>query len=453
MSVSLIGGVGYSSKANGSALYFTDDVAASESPLTTEEKSTDWSPWGTNNLLPKEFAEDIEGTGVLQAANEAKSRIAVGKGLQPFLLKGVEPDGKEILDFCFDNELLDWRDANNLDAFAFDKTFDRCAYGWNCSKIVFNKGNTYINRLFRHDVYEARLAVKNDKFRIPYLYLSADWANTGNSFSAEKMARVPFLTEGYELQQLEKRGRTKELAIANRRLRNGRQYYPMPMWYAAKLWVNVARKVPAAKKAMFENQMQLKYVISISQEYYKKNHKGWDTFPYEKQQAIHQDKLDEIDKWLTGEKNWFKSISSMKYKNPVTGADEASIEIIVLDDKFKDGLMLPDSTAANSEIIFSMMMNPALMGNGQPGGPYSNNAGGSNVRESYLIQLMLSQPERDELSREMWLVGEINGWNKRYNKEVTDEAGKKSNQRLVWRFPSGLLTTLDTGKSTKGEVM
>lgn len=445
MSVSFSDGIGYSSKAGGGAMYFTDEVAASQSPLTNEDKTTDWSPWGSNNQLPKEFADDLENTGVLNAANEAKSRIAVGKGLQPFLLKGVEPDGKEILEFCFDNEMLDWREANNLDAYAFDKTFDRCAYGWNCSKFLFNKGNTYINRLFRHDVYEARLAVKNNSFRIPYLYISADWSTAGNAYNAEKMAKIPFLNDGYELQQLKDRGRAKELALANRRLRNGRQYYPMPMWYAAKLWVNVARKVPAAKKAMFENQVQLKYIIYISVEYFKRIHKTWDTYTPEKRAALYQDKVDEIDKWLGGEKNWYKSMTSMKYKNPVTGELEPDIEITVLDDKYKDGAMLPDSTAANSEIIFSMMMNPALMGNGQPGGPYSNNAGGSNVRESYLIQLMLSQPERDELAREMWLVGEINGWNKRYNID-----GK---QRLVWRFPSGLLTTLDTGKSTKGEVM
>jgi hypothetical protein len=132
------------------------------------------------------------------------------------------------------------------------------------------------------------------------------------------------------------------------------------------------------------------------------------------------------------------------YRNPATGELEPDIDIKVIDDKFKDGALLPDSTAANSEIIFSMMMNPALMGNGQPGGPYSNNAGGSNVRESYLVQLMLMEAERKEIARELWIVSEINGWNKKYN---------SATQRLVWRFPSGLLTTLDTGKSTKGEVM
>lgn len=444
MSVTFSGGIGFSAKASGSAMYVTDDaVSTSQAPNKTDVV-TDWSPWGDNNLLPKTLAEDIENAGVLQAAAEAKSRIAVGKGIMPFKLTGMENDGKEILEFCFDNEILDWREKNNLDAWAFDKAFDRNAYGWNVSKLVFNRANDYINRIFRHDVYEARLAKKNDQFIIPWLYLSAEWDNVGNTFNDKKIAKIKFLNEGYELNQLSKRGNTKEFAIAQRRLRNGRQYYSLPMWYAAKLWVNLARKVPASKKAMFENQMQLKYMIYITADYFKRIHKDWDTYSPEKRNELYQQKVDEIDEWLTGEDKWFKSTTSMKYRNPATGEYEEDIDIKVIDDKFKDGALLPDSTAANSEIIFSMMMNPALMGNGQPGGPYSNNAGGSNVRESYLVQLMLMEAERKELARELWIVSEINGWNKKYNNEK---------QRLVWRFPSGLLTTLDTGKSTKAEVM
>jgi len=446
MSVVIKDGIGYSSSG---AMYmssaFGDDAKAqTQAPNKTEISSTDWSPWGANNDLPKEIADDIENAGVLNAALEAKSRIAVGKGLRPFLLKAVDKEGKEELEFVFDNELLDWLEENDIDSFCFDKGYDRNAYGWNVSKILFNKKGDKINRLSRHDVYEARLAVKNDRFKIPHVFLSADWSTAGNTYTKEKMARIPLLQEGREIEALLSKGSQYEFAVANRRVRDGRQYYPMPLHRAAKLWVNLARKVPISKKAMFDNQIQLKYIIYIAAGYFSRIHKGWDTYTPEKRQALYDDKVNEIDTWLTGADKWFKSITSMKYRNPATGEYEEDIDIKVLDDKLKDGALLPDSSAANSEIIFSMMMNPALMGNGQPGGPYSQNAGGSNVRESYLVQLMLMEQERKEIAREMHIVSHINGWNKTYNQEK---------QRLVWRFPAGLLTTLDTGKSTKGEVM
>lgn len=445
MSVHFSDGIGFSAKAGGAtAMYIVDDAKTNSLPPVTETITSDWSPWGSNNDLPRQFADDIENAGVLNAALEAKSRIAIGKGLRPFLLKGVEPDGKEILEFLFDNEILDWLELNDIDNYCFDKAYDRNAYGWNVSKILFNKAGNYINRLRRHDVYECRLAKKDSRLKIPHIYLSADWSLAPSAFDATRMARIPLLQDGYEIDALKNKGNQYEFALANRRIRDGRQYYSMPLWYAAKLWVNVARKVPITKKAMFENQMQLKYMIYISADYFKRIHKDWDNYTPEKRTQLYKDKADEIDTWLTGADKWFKSTTSMKYRNAVTGELEEDIDVKIIDDKLKDGALLPDSTAANSEIIFSMMMNPALMGNGQPGGPYSNNAGGSNVRESYLVQLMLMEAERKEIARELGIVAEINGWAKTYNQDK---------QRLVWRFPSGLLTTLDTGKSTKPEVL
>jgi hypothetical protein len=87
------------------------------------------------------------------------------------------------------------------------------------------------------------------------------------------------------------------------------------------------------------------------------------------------------------------------------------------------------------------MVNPALMGAGQPGGAYSANAGGSNVRESYLVQMMLLEEERKMNLTHLNTVKRYNGWDKKFDKP------------LVFRHQSGLLTTLDTGKSTKNEML
>jgi hypothetical protein len=443
MSVEIKQGVGFSSRTM--AMYIGDDAKSfSDTAPKNELTAVAWSKWGDNNDLPKRMADDIENTGVLNAALEAKSRIAVGKGLMPFLLTGMDPDGKEQLEFCFDNEILDWLELNQINEFAFDKAYDRNAYGWNVSKLLFNRGGTKINRIMRHDVYEARLQRKDEQFRINNVYLSGDWSKAGTAFDATKMAKIALLQDGRELERLMNKGTAKEFAITNRRVRDGRQYYPMPLWYAARLWVNVARQVPAAKKAMFENQLRLTYIITVNNSYWERVYGSeWANYTPADKAAKQQELYDMIDETLTGTDKWFKSITAGKVVDH-NGKEIKDIEIEVVDDKMKDGQLLPDSSAANSEIIFSLMMNPALMGNGQPGGPYSNNAGGSNVRESYLVQLMLMEAERKEIARELSIVAQVNGWSQKHNQE---------NQRLVFRYPSGLLTTLDTGKSTKGEVL
>ena len=118
----------------------------------------------------------------------------------------------------------------------------------------------------------------------------------------------------------------------------------------------------------------------------------------------------------------------------VSGKGLQYIEIKPIDDTTKQGELLPDSAAANSEILFALMMNPALMGADTPGGPYSGGAGsGSNIREAALVQVMIQEFERQQISRILNIVKKVNGW-------PAD---------IVWRFPGLVLTTLDTGKSTK----
>ncbi|MBV9989378.1 MAG: hypothetical protein JO301_16990 [Chitinophagaceae bacterium] len=476
------GGVAYSSKSG--ALYMRGGVATYGSfdgqlfsappDICTDYSSAIYSRWGADNCLPLEMADHIENCGVLNAALDAKARIAVGKGFQPFLRTNITQDGKEELEHVSDPEIQDWLEDNNFFDVAMDLSFDRNGYGWSPGSLILNKERTRINRVRRIDVVKARLQ-KMERIAkgntINSLILCNDWKKvTTPLFDKDKMTQIPALREGYELQDLIERAagsNTTEYAFFNRSLRNGRDYYPMPLWYAARNWVKVARSVPAFKNAMFTNQITIKYVITISDKYWETVYEDWDdddTYDDAKRQKIREEKYDEIDKWLTGEDKAYKSLSCGSYWDEVAQKEVPFIHIETIDDKVKDGKLLPESSAANSEILFAIAMNPALIGAGQPGGPYSNNAGGSNIRESYLIQLMLLEAERKENSNILNLVKRFNGWDKRLQVERTVSSTyttgntavitqKKITPRLVFRCVSGLLTTLDTGNSTKSEPL
>jgi hypothetical protein len=137
------------------------------------------------------------------------------------------------------------------------------------------------------------------------------------------------------------------------------------------------------------------------------------------------------------------------------------VDIQAIDDKIKDGKYLPESGAANSEILFALMVNPALMGAGNPGGKaYGDTSGGSNVRETFLVQIMIMEAERRLNSSVFNVVKKFNGWNDRLEiaRTISSGVGQNTPQsriikpRLVFRFPTGLLTTLDTGGSLKTEA-
>src|SRR4051812_23323047 len=96
--------------------------AASAPVINTDYSSGLISPWGANNLMPKEIADDVENCGVLAAALDAKARIGTGKGMQPFLLTNVSSDGKEELEWVSDSEIHDWLELNEGFEFAFDSS-------------------------------------------------------------------------------------------------------------------------------------------------------------------------------------------------------------------------------------------------------------------------------------------------------------------------------------------
>lgn len=445
----IIDGIGYSSKAiirsesNPLELGVKEKVAGKTKEDT--ESLAPWALWGTDNLLPVQMADHIENCGVLSAALDAKARIAAGKGIQPFLLKNVGNDGKEELEWVNDAEIQEWLEQNSVFDLGLDFSYDRSGYGWRTGSLMLNRKMDKIERVFRKDVYECRLQKKDEKGIIKNLILCGDWPNYNNGFDDKNHIQIPALLEGFELQDLTMRAESKslanlEFAFIDRRLRNGRQYYPLPLWYAARKWVEVARAIPSQKTAMFKNQITLKYLVTISEKYWNKRYPGFSTMDKAQKEQIVNDTYQNIDDCLSGNDNAYKSIFASTTFDPISGKEVHDIQIENIDDKVKDGKMLPESAAANSEILFALMINPSLMGAGAPGGPYANNAGGSNVRENYLIQMMIMEEERKMNSSYMNIVKNFNGWTKKF-----------PNDRLVFRYQSSLLTTLDTGKSTKAE--
>jgi hypothetical protein len=475
MSIEFVQDIGYSSRTN--AAYIVPQTGGDSTarpnisvPKETNPNPTPYAYWGTNNDLPIKMGEDIEACGVLYAGLDAKARIAVGKGPKPFLLTNVDKEGKEDLEAVLDREIGDWMDVNDSFSLSINSMFDKLGYGWNAYQVLLSRNRQRINRVFRTDVYTCRLEKMDKNGFINNLYIGSDW-QYNTSVESDYIKKVPLLEQSNEFAELSSLNAGYEFSMINRQLRNGKIYYPSVLWHAAKGWVDQAKSIPKLKNALMNNQITVKYLITISEQYWRRIHKMWDTYGPEKKQQVIKDKLDEIDKYLAGVDNQYKSITAMKYVDPVTKVEVSDITIEVIDDKIKDGKLLPDSQAGNSEILFALQINPALVGAGQPGGAYSNNAGGSNIREAYLVQMMMTEWERQDGIKILNLVKNYNGWADRLEVERTMVAmpepsapgqqpaqdirhtEKKITPRLVFRHPSGLLTTLDTGKSTKGEVL
>ena len=407
-------------------------------PIYEDLTSTNlWANWGGDNQLPVTMTKTIEGCGVLMSAIDGKARFGLGRGVKPFRIVETKPDGSEVLEPLNNPEVEEWLEENDMFSQSFSLFKDMIAFGNYHGRLVFNNAGDKIGLFVRDDVTEFRYAKEEDGI-ITKTFLCADWSKLPKA-SDRSLIETPLLPRigpsMYLTNLLPEQRKAKTFAITGRIPGWNRHYYSMPTWYAAKKWVDIAMGVPDMKAAMFENNIRLKYVVIVYDEYWDLVYGSqWATFTPEEKQQKQEELFQSIDDWLVGSQNAYKSVYIPGKLNNVTGKGMQYIEIKPIDDNTKQGELLPDSAAANSEILFALMMNPALMGADTPGGPYSGGAGsGSNIREAALVQVMIQEFERQQISRILNIVKKVNGW-------PAD---------IVWRFPGLVLTTLDTGKSTK----
>ena len=206
--------------------------------------------------------------------------------------------------------------------------------------------------------------------------------------------------------------------------------------------------MPKTKIALFKNAICVPQIVRIHPKFWedKIGQLIWRNYTAEQKKVQEEDYYTKIDEWLSGEDKFYKTLFTGGFTHPEKGDFIPYITFEPLKNSFPDGQYLPDSGAAISEILFANMVNPAMMGAGNPAGKaYGDSSGGSNVRESFLVQIMITEAERRLNASVFNVVKRFNGWADKFQ----GKDGSKG--RLVFRYPSGLLTTLDTGKSTKPE--
>jgi hypothetical protein len=445
MSVIVKHGIGYSDRTE--ALFI--DMAAAKNfeparpadqtiPFEKYGAALPWSPWGNNNLLPQEMIVDIETTGILNSIIEGKARFANSQGMVPAICKSNEK-GERIIEKILDGtEVNDFIDQNNAFWQVFAWMKDYIAFHRIVGRVLLNSKRDKIVAFQRDDISEMRLSKKDNHGLIRTAYFSGQWEKCRQpeavDFSAPLLNPMrPYLDLK---KQMEGGSRRTSFAFTAAHPSWGKHYYPTPLWFAAYKWVKIAQAVPEMKAAMYENSIRAKFVVVIHEEYWEKAFPGeWDKYTPEKKLDKKSAVYDDIEKFLVGAKNAGKAIFTTGYRDR-DGKTWAEIEFKPIEDSTKQGEYLPDSAAANSEIAFASLFNPAIIGASLPSGPYTNSQGGSNIRESVLVQIVLHELERQQVRSLMNVIKYFNGWDKTF-------------PGLEFIIPATILTTLDTGAGSK----
>ncbi|MGK4567845.1 hypothetical protein [Flavobacterium sp. 3HN19-14] len=142
-------------------------------------------------------------------------------------------------------------------------------------------------------------------------------------------------------------------------------YYPESPWLSITKsgWLEIANSIPEYKKALFNNQVNIKYLIEIDERYFHNVYGKTEWAGFDATVRINHRKtiIDAINDSLSGNTNAGKSIQSMMFQDE-NNAQVSAVKITAIDDKLKEGVYLPEASAANSEILVAFGVDATLIG-------------------------------------------------------------------------------------------
>lgn len=416
-------------------------TTASPKPAATDLDKTrvgdiEIASWGPNNDWPTKADEIINKVGVLNTGLRFTRNFTLGQGIFPCEVDGYDGKGNEILKAVSDKSLAVFANSRMVRRYMEKAMRDYLKLGIGYVQLLMNAGGDKIVGINTINAKYCRLQVANGMGVVEKCVVSGKWPDTP---SDDNFTVFDVLDEYDPLSDLQRRrygNQTagKSFVMCIRDSWSNNEYYSAPLWYAAYLagWVDIAGMVPAFLKKAYANQITWKWHIQIPYAFWDKQ------FPANQYATVDLRKdaingyMDSIEDNLCGVNNADKPIFTFFEINPINGKAEEQWIIAPLDNKLNNEQNLVTSAAANSEIMFAIMVNPNVMGAGMPGGAYAGNSGGSNIREAYLVNVANAWLDRQTILDPVETYHRYNG----------------GDENVEWRFRNTVLTTLDTGAGT-----
>ena len=394
--------------------------------------------WGSDNNHPQNILREIRKTGVLGTATSIREAAHLGTGLT--LFREIKKENQITKDQVLYSEIPDFKQfdkRNYLNIFFRALIHDLDIHEIAFPEYVLSRDFSKITISKRQNTPFCRFEEMNEKTgNIENIYLNANWKEPDHKFTT-KVPCFNYMTPAEEIREYCKQKKIYKFIIPIHYTLDDEVYYPKPFWQAPLRngWLKVVQSVPALKDAIQRNQLHFKYLVSISEEYFIKKYEGWYEMDPEKQEKLYTELVNKIDGHLSGVKAGGRSLTAPMYLDDA-GKPVKSILIEPIEDKLKDGAFLPDASAGNSEILFAKQVDPAIIGQGIPGGKNLSGSG-SDKRESYTILCANLFYNRVISLLPFYFLRDFNGWG----------------DDLDATFPNIALTTLDKNPSGQETIL
>lgn len=428
---------------NKTAIFFnktTDPVHSNFKPNINDSLiGGQWLPWGDNNLYPQEFADKLKKTNIAVGGLEVLTAAHFGTGFR--LYQGTETEEAIV----FKERLID--SFPDIAAFYYRSKFDiflsEIITDYEIFRVAFpeyllSPNGEQIISVRRIKAADCRFQAPDVNGIINNIGVNTDWEKADE----KKTTIIPCFNANIPIEEIKafcKKKGIRKFTIPVIDTLLVEKSYPSVGWHASfkNGWVDVVLSIPAFKKAMFEQQLNVKYLIHISDEYFSHIYgQDWALFSPEERQKKRTSLVDLIHENLQGNKAGGKSIISPFFIDRSTGKEIKGIQIDEVPQTQSNGDFLLDGSAANYEILTAMGIDPCLISGGAFGGKTLSGSG-SDKREAWTI-LCAKLPIKQ--IRTLQIFENLKLWN---NWDLT----------VFGKFPNINLTTLDKNKNGQEKVV
>lgn len=384
----------------------------------TIDKGSVIAYWGEDNNLPAEIIKQGGLSGVFVGNMGILRKAHFGNGIT--LYRNIKNDtGKihrqiEHLEFL-PEELQSFWKKSKFDRYSLEKIYDLEMFNISFSEYILTKDFQKIHKVKRIPSAWCRFSLMNPKNRlVEYVYVKTNWDNDKIEKDTPKIPVIDFDFSAEEVKEYCKTKKIRKFIRPEFYPQVMEAYYPNPEYLATfkNGWLKHATSIPEIKNAIIKNELHIKYIIYISDQYFERyfTKEVWKNKKPEEKQILRDTLYKAIDNHLSGKKSAGKSLKSFKFINS-QGQYEKGIEVeeIGTSKAKTEGNYLTDASAANQETSFAMGVDPSIIGAGIPGGKLGAGSG-SDKREAYTILSSLMKTNRSTSIDAFYFIKDYNGW-------------------------------------------
>ncbi|TPG71986.1 hypothetical protein [Hymenobacter nivis] len=369
------------------------------------------APWGAANDFPQQVLAKISLSTIIGPVLDWKTRATYGKGIVYGKVIGYKPDGSEIFQRYNDHVVREFFRKSNLARFGYEGLQGLHYYANAFPELILSRDRSEITSIAIQDTPFCRYSVQAPGMAVPeWVYISANWpdAQPGDGYTD----RVPVLDPYFrDVEALRADTRGFKYIYPLSLPSPGQALYQLAAWnpIIKSGWLDVAYAVPEFKKALFKNQLTIKYLIEADVRYWEWKHPDWKEKTDAQRKQIIGEELEAFERTMAGTEGAGKSIMTITMPDPQNpGATIKAFTVSAIDDKIKSGLYIEDSQEASSHVYTALQVDPTLSGISPGKGMGAGS--GSDKRVAFNAFVATHTFHQDLLLEVLNLVRDYNGW-------------------------------------------